>query len=386
MRWSLRVARVRGIDIRVHATFVFLLLLGAVQWGLPHGALGAVFGVLLLSAVFACVALHELGHSVVAQSVGVGVREILLLPIGGVARLNKDPSRPVHELLIAVAGPAVNVVLAVVLFLSGRVFFGSAWFEDGLWYSGLLLPPSALTFFVSLLWANIGLAVFNMLPALPMDGGRVLRALLSMFFGQLQATSIAAGIARVLAALLGLLGVFGENPILVLIAVFVFIAAGREREAVEAKAWLSKFTARALVAGPTATLEPGATLAAAAHLALQHPASVFVVKLGHGVVGAITRGQIATGLQHRGPDAFVAECMSRELPIAQAEDPLFAVHLQLMQSGGRPVLVVDGTRVMGAVCMDDIARALSLLRPGGRAKRRKWRAALLSNRGPERTQ
>ena len=131
MRWSLRVARVRGIDIRVHATFVFLLLLGAVQWGLPHGALGAVFGVLLLSAVFACVALHELGHSVVAQSVGVGVREILLLPIGGVARLNKDPSRPVHELLIAVAGPAVNVVLAVVLFLSGRVFFGSAWFEDG---------------------------------------------------------------------------------------------------------------------------------------------------------------------------------------------------------------------------------------------------------------
>jgi Zn-dependent protease len=385
MRWSLRVARVRGIDIRVHATFVFLLLLGAVQWGLPYGALGAVFGVLLLSAVFACVALHELGHGVVAQSVGVGVREILLLPIGGVARLSKDPSRPVDELLIAVAGPAVNLVIACGIFLAGRGLFGSAWFDEGLWYAGLVLPPSALSFVVSLLWANVGLAVFNMLPALPMDGGRVLRAVLSMLFGQLRATAIASSVGRVLAVGLGVLGVLGENPILVLIAVFVFIAAGREREAVEAKAWLSKFPARALVSGTSATLEPGSTLAAAAQIAMQQPASVFLVILGDGVVGAITRAQIAAGLERRGPAAFVAEFMSRDLPLAPAADSLYLVHQAVMQNGGRPVLLLEGQRVVGAVCGDDIARALTLLRPGRRVHRASRATPLLPISGRERT-
>jgi predicted transcriptional regulator len=224
-----------------------------------------------------------------------------------------------------------------------------------------------------------------MLPALPMDGGRVLRAVLSMLFGQLRATAIASSVGRVLAVGLGVLGVLGENPILVLIAVFVFIAAGREREAVEAKAWLSKFPARALVSGTSATLEPGSTLAAAAQIAMQQPASVFLVILGDGVVGAITRAQIAAGLERRGPAAFVAEFMSRDLPLAPAADSLYLVHQAVMQNGGRPVLLLEGQRVVGAVCGDDIARALTLLRPGRRVHRASRATPLLPISGRERT-
>ncbi len=361
MRWSLTVARVRGIDIKVHATFVFLLLLGAVQWGVPHGLSGAVFGALLLLVVFACVALHELGHSVVAQSVGVQVREILLLPIGGVARLTRDPSRPWHELLIAMAGPLVNVVLAIGVFVSGRVLLGPAWFDEGLWYSGLLLPPSGVTFLASLLWANVGLAVFNMFPALPMDGGRVLRAVLAMAVGQLRATIVAAGIGRALALVLGIFGLFAQNPILVLIAAFVFFAAGRERQAVEAKAWLSSLTPRAVCEPELPVLEPGATLGAAAAVAMRTASSVFAVTLGESVVGAISRTQIASALERRGPHAYVAEVMTRQLLTASADDSLLEVHHSMMLSG-QPVLILDGHQVIGIIGQDEIGRVLALSR------------------------
>jgi Zn-dependent protease len=191
--WSLRLGSVSGIAIRVHFTFALLLAAFASHLAEKQGTRGALFGVMLVLCLFACVVLHELGHGLVAQRLGVTVREIVLLPIGGVARLQSEPKKPLHELLIALAGPFVNVVLALGAFLALQ---GSAIPPLETLSDDALTTPSAHAVLLILLYSNLTLAAFNMLPALPMDGGRVLRALLSFFFGQVRATNIAAGLAQ----------------------------------------------------------------------------------------------------------------------------------------------------------------------------------------------
>lgn len=238
MKWSFRLTRVAGIDIKVHATFGLILLLGAIQWGVPHGAPGAAFGVLAMLFLFACVVLHELGHSLVARAFHIPVREILLLPIGGVAKLEKNPEKPVHELLIALAGPAVNVVLALVLFAAVDGATLKTLDAKGLTGEGPL-APTAQTLVLWLLAANVSLAVFNMIPAFPLDGGRVLRALLAMGMGFPKATRTAAAIGQLLAVGLGMWAVLAGQLFVALIAFFVFVGAGQEQAEEQARSVLS---------------------------------------------------------------------------------------------------------------------------------------------------
>lgn len=204
MKWSFRIARVLGIDVRVHATFFLIILLGAMQWR-HFGTQGMLFGSILMLLLFLCVTLHELGHSVVAQYYGIRVRQIVLLPIGGVAMLDRNPDRPLQELLIAIAGPAVNVIIAALLM--GLIFWQRV--GNGMDIQALLQTasagPSLDGLLIWLLNANIVLVLFNMIPAFPMDGGRVFRALLGFFMEWGRATSIAAGIGQFLALGLGLL-------------------------------------------------------------------------------------------------------------------------------------------------------------------------------------
>src|SRR5689334_18483850 len=205
MKWSIRLGRVSGIDVRVHATFVLIVAWFALNFGQVGGLRGAGFGALLVLALFTCVTLHELGHSLVAQRFGVGVREIVLLPIGGVARLLSEPKKPLHELLIAIAGPLVNAVIALALFLVLQVPPLQLLDVNEL-RRHALAPPTLGTLLLVLLQGNVVLALFNMIPALPMDGGRVLRATLSFFLGQVRATNVAAGLAQVLAVGLAFYG------------------------------------------------------------------------------------------------------------------------------------------------------------------------------------
>jgi len=206
MSWAYRVARVSGIDIKIHVTFLLILLLGGMEWGRHHGAAGFVFGVVLMLALFTCVTLHELGHSLAAQYFKIPVREIVLLPIGGVAMLGKLPEKPRQELIIAAAGPAVNVVIAAVLALVGAPVLATL---DGRGLlEGAAPAPSPATFLVWLLAANVTLVVFNMIPAFPLDGGRMLRAVLAMFTDYARATRIAATIGQAAAVLLVILGVY----------------------------------------------------------------------------------------------------------------------------------------------------------------------------------
>jgi Zn-dependent protease len=211
MRWSWKLGRFAGVDTYVHASF--LLLVGWAAWAAWSGAgtgLAVVLGLLFLGGVFGSVLLHEFGHALAARRYGIGTRSITLLPIGGLAQLEGEPRTPKQELVIALAGPAVNFAIAAVLF----VFAGVA----GLPTWGLL---------GSLMVANLSLGVFNLIPAFPMDGGRALRALVATRLGGPRATEIAVRVGKVAAIAFGIIGLF-TNWMLVLIAMFVWFAAGAE--------------------------------------------------------------------------------------------------------------------------------------------------------------
>jgi Zn-dependent protease len=232
MRWSLKIAKLAGIDIFIHFTFFILVTWVAfIQWKL-NGAIGAAFsGVVFILAVFACVVLHELGHALAARKYGIRTQDIILLPIGGVARLEKMPDRPIQELWVALAGPAVNVVIFALL----AVY---------LWISNTLTPDNQLmmttaAFVERIMGVNIFLILFNMIPAFPMDGGRVLRALLATRLAYIRATRISANLGQGIALLFGVIGLF-YNPILLFIAFFVWMGAAQETRMVRMKSVLDR--------------------------------------------------------------------------------------------------------------------------------------------------
>lgn len=219
MSWSIKFARIAGIDLKIHLTFlIFLLWIGSTYF-LRGGAAIALQGTLFIILLFACVLLHELGHALTANAFGIHTTDITLLPIGGIARLQRIPNEPKQELLIAAAGPLVNVVIAALLifYLGHRA--------DASDFVDLNTPRVAML--SKLASVNIGLVIFNLIPAFPMDGGRILRALLAMKMNYLRATEIAATIGQGLAIFFGLIGFF-SNPLLVFIAFFVFMGAQQE--------------------------------------------------------------------------------------------------------------------------------------------------------------
>ena len=234
MRWSLKIAKLAGIDIFIHFTFFILITWVAfIQWKL-NGSIGAAFsGVVFILAIFACVVLHELGHALAAKKYGIKTKDIILLPIGGVARLEKMPSKPIQELWVALAGPAVNVGIAALL----AVY---------LWVTSTFTPDNQLAiatvpFAERIMGVNIFLILFNMIPAFPMDGGRVLRALLATRLAYIRATQISANLGQVIALLFGIIGLF-YNPILLLIAFFVWMGAAQETRMIRAKSALGRIS------------------------------------------------------------------------------------------------------------------------------------------------
>ncbi|MBS1873964.1 MAG: site-2 protease family protein [Acidobacteria bacterium] len=225
MKWSWKIAKLAGIDVYVHATF--LLLLGWVAVAHRSSGRAALEGVAFTLAIFACVLLHELGHALAARRFGIPTRDITLLPIGGVARLARMPKEPARELVVALAGPAVNVVISVGLF---------AWLAaTGGWAPLAQLGVAGGPFLERLAIANAGLALFNLIPAFPMDGGRILRALVALRTDYARATRIASRIGQGMAILFGIAGLFG-NPMLLFIALFIWMGAASENRAAQFEA------------------------------------------------------------------------------------------------------------------------------------------------------
>ena len=257
MAWSFPIARLFGSELRVHATFFLILLwIGIVGYG-QGGPAAAAENVIFILALFVCVIAHEFGHALMARRFGIKTPDITLLPIGGMARLERMPEKPAQEIAVALAGPAVNIVIWAVLLL----FLGGAAAPTG----DLITSDGTLRGFLGRLASvNLFLAVFNMLPAFPMDGGRVLRAALASVMGRVRATNAAAAAGRTLAFAMGFLGLLSGNPVLILIAFFIFIAAGAEKQDVTMRALSARFSARDAMITSYESLGPDDSLHSAA--------------------------------------------------------------------------------------------------------------------------
>lgn len=356
--WSWRLARVFGIDLNVHASFLLVIALGAMQWG-GFGTRGAIFGAVLMLLVFASVTLHEFGHALVARAFSIPVKDITLYPIGGVASMTRRPQTPTQEFLISIAGPAVNVVLAVLLSVVGAWAYGWEHLVEMMKYARTE-QPTLETLFAMLIVSNATLALFNMIPALPMDGGRVLRAVLSWFVGPDKATSASAVIARLLAVGFFVVG-FQYNPMLCIIAVFVFFGAGHEVKAQRAARVLDGVQVGDAINAYAPRFAPDTTVADAmpALVAARHDA--FAVEHHGRLLGVITRAELIKYANQQGPYAYVTEAMHRDVPIVQASDSLEVARYKMSEADAPVVAVMRNGLFLGVVTELDLATLLDRL-------------------------
>jgi Zn-dependent protease/predicted transcriptional regulator len=358
--WSIRIGRILGIPIDLHVTFLVLLAwlaLTPVAEGasLEKGMASAGFTTL----VFATVVLHELGHAIVARRFGCETRRILLLPIGGVASLARMPQRPIEELLVALAGPAVNVVLAIGLAVTSLLLRHPLTLDEDL-DSGFLVAR--------LFWVNVGLCVFNLLPAFPMDGGRALRALLATSMDRVRATSIAAGVGRALAVGLGILGLVFQ-PMLALVAIFVW-SAGRMETAMEtAHAALAGISVRDVMSTRLDVADSAETFGVVAERLLgDRPHDVVVTEAGR-LAGVLTRGDLLRGLARGDAERSIATTMHRSVVTADPSEPVEDALTKLGPTGLATIVVIDRGAIVGVVDATTIGDRIVLDRARSAARR-----------------
>ena len=306
MRWSFHIGRIAGIDLKLHATFLLFLAWLAFIYHRAGGPQAAFEGVLLVCLIFLCVLLHEFGHALAARRYGIKTPDITLLPIGGVARLERMPDNPAQEVVVALAGPAVNVAIAGLLwlFLGLRAGFPN---PQEVQYVGLDIPAKLLT-------VNIWLVLFNLVPAFPMDGGRVLRALLAMKLQYARATQIAATVGQIIAFGFAFYGLVG-NPMLILIAIFIYFGAAQEAAFVQMKHLFRGMRVSAAMVTQFQTLPLNATLNDAIEALLRTSQHEFpVIDPAGKVRGVLTRDDVIAGLRRSGPNTPVSECMRADIP------------------------------------------------------------------------
>lgn len=332
MKWSLKLGRILGVDVYIHLTFLLLLgFVGIANWLTDRTFASAFSGVAFFASLFICVLLHEYGHALAARRFGIQTRDITLLPIGGVARLERMPEKPLQELWVAVAGPLVNIVVAGGL-LAGLVLSGN-------WQPLESLSTTKGNLAERLLVVNIFLVLFNMIPAFPMDGGRVLRSLLALKVEYARATRIAASIGQGIAFALGFVGLF-TNPMLIFIALFVWIGAAQEAAAAQMKSSFAGYLVRDAMLTDFKALSPEDTLRQATGLLLAGSQRDFPVLSGGKVAGMLMHSDLFKALKEHGEGATVASAMRREFDTLEASELLdWAMsHLKPDQATSYPVL------------------------------------------------
>jgi Zn-dependent protease/CBS domain-containing protein len=365
MRWSFKVARIAGIDIRVHIG-TFILLLGGFLYiysytGDRNGALNAV---LIWVSVFICVLLHELGHALAARAYGITTVDITLHPLGGLARLERMPDKPWQELVVALAGPLVNVVIAaalvLVLFVTGNLTLES------------LSEGKAMDLLWVLLWINGLMFFFNLIPAFPLDGGRVLRALLATRMEYIRATQIAATIGQGLALTLGVIAIFKGIIPLILIAIFIYMGAENESAVVQMRYMTAGLPVSSAMVTRFDTLDHSATLNEAIDMLLGTSQHEFAVLDDNGgFAGLLTKNNLILALRRSGPETPVTDVMITGLP-AILPNTNFERALALVQQTGAPALpVVDNTgRLIGLFTPENVSELLLVRNALGNKQRK----------------
>lgn len=346
MKWSWKIGSLAGIELRMHVTFLLLLgWVGMSHWTRSRSVEAALIGAGFILALFACVVLHELGHALTARRYGIPTRDITLLPIGGVARLERMPDKPAQEFMVAVAGPAVNVVIAAVLY--GWLLATGGWtpLEQVDITSGPMLER--------LLIANISLVLFNLIPAFPMDGGRILRALLAMKMDYVRATQVAASLGQGLAFLFGFMGLFG-NPMLLFIAMFVFIGAAGEASATQMRAAMSGMPLRAAMLTDFRALQSSDRLSDAVRLILEGSQQDFPVVEDGRVVGILTRSDLLAALAAHGPEHPVATAMQRDFLTTEDTSMLESAFQRLQECACHTMPVLHDGRLVGLLTMENV--------------------------------
>lgn len=365
MNWSIKLFRFKGIDVKVHLTFVLILIWAAYRWSgsTGQGWQGALFGIVATLLLFTSVILHEFGHSLQALKFGIPVRDITLLPIGGVAQIEQMPEKPAQELRIALAGPLVSFAISLFLIALGLLLQARA----------VVTLPELAASVGSASWAgmlsyltmaNLLLGLFNLIPAYPMDGGRVLRALLALKLDYSRATSIAVSIGQGLALLAGLYGFMSGSYSLILIAIFVWMGAGQEGKQVETKGVLRQITVGQAMTRRPATISTTDTLARAVELTLTTAQADYPVldSFTGDLAGLLTAQDLLRGLHRSGETGSVAQTMHTTFATATADEPLFQAQQRMNARRLRALPVVDDEgRLAGLLTAEDVNEAYRLL-------------------------
>ena len=352
MKWSWKLGKFAGIDVYLHTTFLLLIgWIALTNWLQENSLVAVIFGVGFILALFASVILHEYGHALTARRFGVKTRNITLYPIGGVANLERIPEDPKQELWVAIAGPAVNVVIALILYI-------------GLLFTQALEPFSSLSltggsFIERLMVTNLILVGFNLIPAFPMDGGRVLRALLAMKLEYTTATQIAASIGQGMAFLFGFIGLF-SNPFLVFIALFVWIGAQSEARMVTLKSALNGIPVGRAMLTNFKTLSQDDTLAEVVDYVLAGDQKDFPVVADEQVVGILTQSTLLDGLRDTGETSLVGSIMQRDFQTANSHEMLEIAFARLRNCDCHTLPILHHDQLVGLVTMDNIGEFIRI--------------------------
>lgn len=347
-RGSLALGSVSGIKLYVHWTFLILVGWVAISsWRSGAGTLGTLLMIAILCAVFICVMLHELGHAFAAKRYGIHTTDITLLPIGGLARLERIPEDPKQELVVAIAGPAVNVVIAILLigaiYLTGGTVTLNQLFlrEEG----GLLAVMATI---------NLWLVLFNLIPAFPMDGGRVFRAFLAMMMNRVKATRIAARVGQLCAVGFGIYGLMQGQPFLVLIALFVFFGARMEAEVVATNAFMEGHKVLNAMRTKFTVLQVTDSLTRAVQELMAGGDKDFVVMDGEHFAGLLTRSSIMKAIYEKNTEVYINDIVNRSVITIAPNEELKDAQTLLSSSGQGLLPVVDRGRVVGVLDADNI--------------------------------
>ncbi|PKN88646.1 MAG: site-2 protease family protein [Chloroflexi bacterium HGW-Chloroflexi-8] len=360
MKWSFKIARIAGIDVRIHSTFLLLIAwIGFSYWISQKSIVAVLNGILFILLLFFFVILHEFGHALAARKFGIATKDITLLPIGGVARIEKMPKEPRQELRVALAGPLVNLVLAVILFFWLFISNGLPSISQLSLTGGSLLERLA--------FVNLSLFLFNLIPAFPMDGGRVLRALLATKMDYARATQTAATFGQGFALIFGIIGLF-SNPFFLFIALFVWIGAGQESSSVQIKESIGGIPVRQAMVTNFQTLSPTQRISDAITAILSGYQQDFPILNGDQMVGILTRPAIMQAIAREGATINIASVMEKNFVSVNSDEMLDVVMGKLQTCGCTSVPVFENGALIGLITMENMGEFLMIQSAMKRAK------------------